>query len=171
MPTPAPCYGLKFDAIPMDTSFTLLWAGLRRALLPGPGFFLYSAPSWTAPFSAWSTGYNIFQGLSLPASPPPRLQPSPPPRSRRPSPGPVAADGRSGSCRHGCAWLPAGVGTGAVRMGACEDPSLWICPRTGAFHVLAHCYSTIAWNGTDAAANYCAFTAGQLLHKRSAVVF
>eukprot|EP01052_Picozoa_sp_SAG31_P012777 SAG31_NODE_755_length_12319_cov_6.335542_4_plen_1108_part_00 len=34
-----------------------------------------------------------------------------------------------------------------VREGACEDPFLFISPA-GEFHVLAHCYSTTAWNGT-----------------------
>lgn len=36
-----------------------------------------------------------------------------------------------------------------VREGACEDPSMWIDPSSGAFHVLAHCYSTTSWNGTS----------------------
>ena len=36
-----------------------------------------------------------------------------------------------------------------VRAGSCEDPSMWIDPSSGAFHVLAHCYSTTAWNGTE----------------------
>jgi hypothetical protein len=47
------------------------------------------------------------------------------------------------------------VGEG-VREGACEDPSLSIDPRTGFFHVLAHCYSTTAFNGTDPEDAYCA---------------
>ena len=47
------------------------------------------------------------------------------------------------------------VGEG-VREGACEDPSLSIDPRTGYFHVLAHCYSTTAFNGTDPGKAYCA---------------
>jgi hypothetical protein len=43
-----------------------------------------------------------------------------------------------------------GTDTGHVREGACEDPSLSIGPG-GDFHVLAHCYSTTAWNGTGQA--------------------
>jgi hypothetical protein len=42
-----------------------------------------------------------------------------------------------------------------VREGACEDPSMWIDPSSGAFHVLAHCYSTTSWNGTSDG-EYCA---------------
>ena len=49
-------------------------------------------------------------------------------------------------------WLEHGnilrAGDG-VREGGCEDPSMWIDPSSGAFHVLAHCYSTTAWNGTN----------------------
>ena len=34
-------------------------------------------------------------------------------------------------------------------------PCRWIDPASGAFHVLAHCYSTTAWNGTNDG-EYCA---------------
>ena len=41
-----------------------------------------------------------------------------------------------------------------VRAGSCEDPSLYIDPVSGTFHVLAHCYSTTSWNGSSAG-EYC----------------
>ena len=47
-----------------------------------------------------------------------------------------------------------GGGTDGVREGSCEDPMLYICPRTGAFHVLAHCYSTTSRHRNDTTA-YC----------------
>jgi alpha-galactosidase len=39
----------------------------------------------------------------------------------------------------------------------CEDPMMWIHPITGDFHALAHCYSTLSFNGSAAASSeYCA---------------
>jgi hypothetical protein len=54
-----------------------------------------------------------------------------------------------------------GVGMGGVREGSCEDPSLSIGPG-GDFHILAHCYSTIAWNGTAPGVVGQPFCAGHL---------
>lgn len=83
----------------------------------GPGFFLYTAPGWDSPASAWSTGIDVLEGI-----------------------------------------------TGGVRFGSCEDPSLSINPVSGAFRILAHCYSTIDYNGTlpDAFGRNDTYCAGQL---------
>lgn len=65
-----------------------------------------------------------------------------------------SADGWSGP---GSGWQAHGnilhAGDG-VRAGSCEDPSLYIDPVSGTFHVLAHCYSTTSWNGSTSG-EYC----------------